>query len=92
LRWWLYHFECIHCCFQSIWRTIELKKRKIRVNAVSPGSIDSQIFSPFRSQKEYEQFKNNIVETIPWVGWVILVKSQKLSHFLHQTIATISLA
>jgi hypothetical protein len=18
LRWWLYHFECIHCCFQSI--------------------------------------------------------------------------
>ena len=50
--------------FARTW-TIELKKRKIRVNAVSPGSIDTPIFSPFMSQKEYEQFKNNVVETIP---------------------------
>ncbi|MBV9176144.1 MAG: SDR family oxidoreductase [Nitrososphaeraceae archaeon] len=44
---------------------MELKKRKIRVNAVSPGSVDTPIFSPFMYQKEYEQFKNNVVETIP---------------------------
>ena len=45
--------------------TIELKKRKIRVNVVSPGSIDTPIFSEFMSQREYEQFKNNVMETIP---------------------------
>ena len=50
--------------FARTW-TIELKKRKIRVNAISPGSIDTPIFSPFMSQKEYEQFKNNVMKTIP---------------------------
>jgi NAD(P)-dependent dehydrogenase (short-subunit alcohol dehydrogenase family) len=49
--------------FARTW-TIELKKRKIRVNAVSPGSIDTPIFSPFMSKEEYEQFKNNVVKTI----------------------------
>src|SRR3954465_9909867 len=50
--------------FARTW-TVELKDRKIRVNAVSPGSIDTPIFSPFMSNKDYEQFKENVTQTIP---------------------------
>ena len=50
--------------FARTW-TVELKHRKIRVNAVSPGSIDTPIMSPVMSEQEYEQFKNNVTKTIP---------------------------
>jgi NAD(P)-dependent dehydrogenase (short-subunit alcohol dehydrogenase family) len=50
--------------FARTW-TVELKDRKIRVNAVSPGSIDTPIFNPVISKEEYEQFKNNITKSIP---------------------------
>lgn len=50
--------------FARTW-TVELKDIKIRVNSVSPGSIDTHIFSPFMSNKDYEQFKENVTQTIP---------------------------
>jgi NAD(P)-dependent dehydrogenase (short-subunit alcohol dehydrogenase family) len=50
--------------FARTW-TVELKHRRIRVNAVSPGSIDTPIMNPVMSEEEYEQFKNNATKTIP---------------------------
>jgi NAD(P)-dependent dehydrogenase (short-subunit alcohol dehydrogenase family) len=50
--------------FARTW-TVELKDRKIRVNAVSPGSNDTPIFNPVMSKEEYEQFKNNVTKSIP---------------------------
>jgi NAD(P)-dependent dehydrogenase (short-subunit alcohol dehydrogenase family) len=52
------------CSFARTW-TVELKHRKIRVNAVSPGSIDTPIFNPVMRKEEYEQFKNNVNKAIP---------------------------
>jgi NAD(P)-dependent dehydrogenase (short-subunit alcohol dehydrogenase family) len=53
--------------FARTW-TVELKDRKIRVNVVSPGSIDTPIFNPVMSKEEYEQFKNNVTKSIPMGG------------------------
>jgi NAD(P)-dependent dehydrogenase (short-subunit alcohol dehydrogenase family) len=50
--------------FARTW-PVELKHRRIRVNAVSPGSIDTPIMNPVMSEQEYEQFKNNVTKTIP---------------------------
>jgi NAD(P)-dependent dehydrogenase (short-subunit alcohol dehydrogenase family) len=50
--------------FARTW-TLELKHRKIRVNAISPGSIYTPIFNPVMSEEEYEQFKNNVTKTMP---------------------------
>jgi NAD(P)-dependent dehydrogenase (short-subunit alcohol dehydrogenase family) len=50
--------------FARTW-TVELKHRRIRVNALSPGSIDTSIMNPMMSEQEYEQFKNNVTKTIP---------------------------
>jgi NAD(P)-dependent dehydrogenase (short-subunit alcohol dehydrogenase family) len=36
--------------FARIW-TLELRHRKLRVNAVSPGSIDTPIFNPIMSKE-----------------------------------------
>jgi len=51
--------------FARTW-TVELKHRKIRVNAVSPGPIDTPIFNGLaQSEEQIEQFKTSFVSTIP---------------------------
>jgi NAD(P)-dependent dehydrogenase (short-subunit alcohol dehydrogenase family) len=51
--------------FARTW-TVDLRHRKIRVNAISPGPIDTPIFSNLtQNEEESEQFKKNIVNTVP---------------------------
>jgi NAD(P)-dependent dehydrogenase (short-subunit alcohol dehydrogenase family) len=51
--------------FARTW-TVELKHRKIRVNAISPGPIDTPIFNGLAlSEEQIEQFKTSFVSTIP---------------------------
>ena len=51
--------------FARTW-TVELKRRKIRVNAISPGPIDTPIFNGLaQSEEQIEQFKTSFVSTIP---------------------------
>ena len=51
--------------FARTW-TVELKHRKIRVNAISPGPIDTPIFNGLvPSEEQIEQFKTTFVSTIP---------------------------
>ena len=47
-------------------RTVELKQRKIRVNAISHGMIDTPGLNRLaKSQEQLEQFKTSFVSTIP---------------------------
>jgi NAD(P)-dependent dehydrogenase (short-subunit alcohol dehydrogenase family) len=51
--------------FARTW-TVELKHRKIRVNAISPGPIDTPAFNGLaQSEEQIEQFKTSIVSTVP---------------------------
>jgi NAD(P)-dependent dehydrogenase (short-subunit alcohol dehydrogenase family) len=51
--------------FARTW-TVDLRHRKIRVNAISPGPIDTSIFSNLmQNEEQSEQFKKNIVNTVP---------------------------
>jgi NAD(P)-dependent dehydrogenase (short-subunit alcohol dehydrogenase family) len=52
--------------FAPSW-TVDLKQRKIRVNAISPGSTDTPGFRGFVSVlgQSDEQFKTNFVSTVP---------------------------
>jgi NAD(P)-dependent dehydrogenase (short-subunit alcohol dehydrogenase family) len=51
--------------FARTW-TVELKQRKIRVNAISPGMIDTPGLNRLaKSQEQLEQFKTSFVSTIP---------------------------
>ncbi len=51
--------------FARTW-TVELKPRKIRVNAISPGPIDTPIFNGLaQSEEQIEQFKTSFVSTVP---------------------------
>jgi len=51
--------------FARTW-TAELKHRKIRVNAISPGPIDTPGFNGLAlSEEQIEQFKTSIVSTVP---------------------------
>jgi NAD(P)-dependent dehydrogenase (short-subunit alcohol dehydrogenase family) len=51
--------------FARTW-TVDLRHRKIRVNAISPGPIDTPIFSNLlHNEEQSEQFKKNIVNTVP---------------------------
>jgi NAD(P)-dependent dehydrogenase (short-subunit alcohol dehydrogenase family) len=46
--------------------TVELKHRKIRVNAISPGPIDTPIFSSvIQSEEQIEQIKTSLVASVP---------------------------
>jgi NAD(P)-dependent dehydrogenase (short-subunit alcohol dehydrogenase family) len=45
--------------------TLDLKHRKIHVNAVSPGSIDTPFVYRTLSKQQSEQFLNNIVKFTP---------------------------
>jgi NAD(P)-dependent dehydrogenase (short-subunit alcohol dehydrogenase family) len=51
--------------FARTW-TVELKHRKIRVNAISPGPIDTPIFNGLEeSEEQIEQFKTSFVSSVP---------------------------
>jgi NAD(P)-dependent dehydrogenase (short-subunit alcohol dehydrogenase family) len=51
--------------FARSW-TVELKHRKIRVNAISPGPIDTPGVSELvQGEEQIEQFKKSIVSTVP---------------------------
>jgi NAD(P)-dependent dehydrogenase (short-subunit alcohol dehydrogenase family) len=51
--------------FARTW-TVELKHRKIRVNAISPGPIDTPMTSSMvQTEEQGEQIKSSIVSTIP---------------------------
>lgn len=51
--------------FARTW-TVDLKDRKIRVNAISPGPIDTPIFSSItQNEEQSELFKKNIVNAVP---------------------------
>ncbi len=51
--------------FARCW-TVDLKARKIRVNAISPGPIDTPGFGNLGLSKEQEeQFKKNVVGSVP---------------------------
>jgi NAD(P)-dependent dehydrogenase (short-subunit alcohol dehydrogenase family) len=51
--------------FARTW-TVELKHRKIRVNAISPGPIDTPGFNGLtQSEEQIERFKTSIVSTVP---------------------------
>ena len=51
--------------FARTW-TVELKQRKIRVNAISPGPIDTPSFNGLaQSEEQIEQFKTSVISTVP---------------------------
>ena len=51
--------------FARTW-TVELKQRKIRVNAISPGMINTPGLNGLaKSKEQLEQFKTSFVSTIP---------------------------
>jgi NAD(P)-dependent dehydrogenase (short-subunit alcohol dehydrogenase family) len=51
--------------FARTW-TVELKHRKIRVNAISPGMIDTPALNGLaQSREQIEQFKTSFVSTVP---------------------------
>jgi NAD(P)-dependent dehydrogenase (short-subunit alcohol dehydrogenase family) len=50
--------------FARCW-ILDLKHRKIRVNAVSPGSIDTPFVYRTLSKQQSEQFLNNVLESTP---------------------------
>jgi NAD(P)-dependent dehydrogenase (short-subunit alcohol dehydrogenase family) len=55
--------------FARTW-TVDLKKRKIRVNAISPGPIDTpasrlSLSGLVQSEQQSEQLKKNLVSTVP---------------------------
>jgi NAD(P)-dependent dehydrogenase (short-subunit alcohol dehydrogenase family) len=51
--------------FARTW-TVDLKHRKIRVNAISPGPIDTPIFDSIaQTEKEINQIKANLVAAVP---------------------------
>jgi NAD(P)-dependent dehydrogenase (short-subunit alcohol dehydrogenase family) len=51
--------------FARTW-TVDLKHRKIRVNVISPGPIDTPMFSSVvQSEEQTEQLLTNIVSTVP---------------------------
>jgi len=51
--------------FARTW-TVDLKQRGIRVNAISPGPIDTPIFNTSKlTEEQIEQFKTGIVSAVP---------------------------
>jgi NAD(P)-dependent dehydrogenase (short-subunit alcohol dehydrogenase family) len=51
--------------FARTW-TVDLKQHKIRVNAISPGPIDTPIFSSvIQNEEQIEQIKTSLVASVP---------------------------
>ncbi|MBV9178417.1 MAG: SDR family oxidoreductase [Nitrososphaeraceae archaeon] len=51
--------------FARTW-TVDLKYRKIRVNSISPGPIDTPIFNRLaQTEKEIKQIKTSLVAAVP---------------------------
>ncbi|MFL6474754.1 MAG: glucose 1-dehydrogenase [Nitrososphaera sp.] len=50
--------------FARTW-TVDLKQRKIRVNTISPGRIDTPIFNGVLSEEQTKQFNASLVATVP---------------------------
>jgi NAD(P)-dependent dehydrogenase (short-subunit alcohol dehydrogenase family) len=76
--------------FARTW-TVDLKHRKIRVNAISPGPIDTPIFDSLaQTEEEIKQIKANLVAAVHIGEWELLTRSPKLSHSWHQMTAAIS--
>ncbi|HEY6165459.1 MAG TPA: SDR family oxidoreductase [Nitrososphaeraceae archaeon] len=51
--------------FARTW-TVDLKHRKIRINAVSPGPIDTPAFNSLaQTEEEIRQIKVNLVAAVP---------------------------
>jgi NAD(P)-dependent dehydrogenase (short-subunit alcohol dehydrogenase family) len=48
--------------FARSW-TLDLSQRKIRVNAVSPGAIDTPILKPVLNEQQGEQFIKNVLKS-----------------------------
>jgi NAD(P)-dependent dehydrogenase (short-subunit alcohol dehydrogenase family) len=61
--------------FARTW-TNELRERRIRVNAISPGHIDTPIFEGWQQGEE-------LAKTFRLAGWEIRTKSPKPLHFSH---------
>jgi NAD(P)-dependent dehydrogenase (short-subunit alcohol dehydrogenase family) len=50
--------------FARTW-TVDLKHRKIRVNTISPGPIDTPMFSSLGSGEQVEQLKTSVLSMVP---------------------------
>jgi len=50
--------------FARTW-TVDLKQRKIRVNTISPGRIDTPIFNWVLSEEQIKQFNATVVANVP---------------------------
>jgi NAD(P)-dependent dehydrogenase (short-subunit alcohol dehydrogenase family) len=50
--------------FARSW-TLDLRHRKIRVNAVSPGPIDTPLLNPALNEQQREQFIKNVLKSTP---------------------------
>ena len=50
--------------FARTW-TVDLKHRKIRVNAISPGPIDTPFVNRILNEQQTEQFIQNVVKVTP---------------------------
>ena len=51
--------------FARTWAVVDMRHRKIRVNAISPGSIDTPILNPVLNEEQVKQFKKNVTKSIP---------------------------
>jgi NAD(P)-dependent dehydrogenase (short-subunit alcohol dehydrogenase family) len=69
--------------FARTW-TNELRERRIRVNAISPGHIDTPIFEGWQQGDGLTKMKEELAKTFRLAGWEIQTKSPKPLHFSHQ--------
>ena len=77
--------------FARTW-TMDLKERHIRVNAVSPGPIDTPGLNELvASTGAFEQTMNMFTNSVPLAGLAFPMKSQRPWFFLHPMIAVTSL-
>ena len=79
-----------HVKYQRCHTSMDLKHHKIRVNAISPGLIDTPIFDSLaQTEEEVKQIKANFEAQCLWIEWEVLMRSPKPSHFWHQMTAAI---
>jgi NAD(P)-dependent dehydrogenase (short-subunit alcohol dehydrogenase family) len=75
--------------FARTW-TVDLKHRKIRVNAISPGPIDTPIFnSVAQTEEEVKQIKASLVAAVPMGRMGTADEIAKAVYSWHQMIAAI---